>query len=201
MRQQSNFLRQATLWLLLPVFSPLPVQASQSTNQQVSQPAEVTKGQLEQLHIRNIILRAEVQGATSAPAGGKPSRCRYRRPFLPGAIVGETSLPGQPARTVPANNRPVVLEINGRDQNSAPHYNYHQDSHWLYRRGAVFRPGEHCQEYYACRCHTQRWHSACFRRLTMNAITAESLLLFDDGEKKEILIDTNQRGDPVYRPR
>jgi type II secretory ATPase GspE/PulE/Tfp pilus assembly ATPase PilB-like protein len=30
----------------------------------------------------------------------------------------------------------------------------------------------------------------------MNAITAESLLLFDDGEKKEILIDTNQRGDP-----
>ncbi|HEY4436074.1 MAG TPA: ATPase, T2SS/T4P/T4SS family [Lelliottia sp.] len=30
----------------------------------------------------------------------------------------------------------------------------------------------------------------------MGAITAESLLLFDDGEKKEILIDTNQRGDP-----
>ncbi|EPV5022027.1 GspE/PulE family protein [Citrobacter freundii] len=30
----------------------------------------------------------------------------------------------------------------------------------------------------------------------MNGITAESLLLFDDGEKKEILIDTNQRGDP-----
>lgn len=30
----------------------------------------------------------------------------------------------------------------------------------------------------------------------MSAITAESLLLFDDGEKKEILIDINQRGDP-----
>lgn len=30
----------------------------------------------------------------------------------------------------------------------------------------------------------------------MSAVTAESLLLFDGGEKKEILIDTNQRGDP-----
>jgi hypothetical protein len=30
----------------------------------------------------------------------------------------------------------------------------------------------------------------------MSAITAESLLLFDDGDRKEILIDTNQRGDP-----
>jgi hypothetical protein len=66
MRQQSKFLRQATLWLLLPIFRPLPVQASQSTNQQVSQPAEsdtrCDKGQLEQLHIRNVILQAEVQG-------------------------------------------------------------------------------------------------------------------------------------------
>ena len=30
----------------------------------------------------------------------------------------------------------------------------------------------------------------------MSAITAESLLLFDDGDRKEILIDTNQRVDP-----
>ncbi|ELE9707472.1 Flp pilus assembly complex ATPase component TadA [Enterobacter cloacae] len=30
----------------------------------------------------------------------------------------------------------------------------------------------------------------------MSAITAESLLLFDDGDRKEILIDTNQRGVP-----
>ncbi|MGS6323940.1 type IV pilus biogenesis protein PilP, partial [Enterobacter hormaechei] len=117
MRQQSNFLRQATLWLLLPVFSPLPVQASQSTNQQVSQPAEVTKGQLEQLHIRNIMLQAEVQGAQlQRQLEENQAGAGTVAPSLPGAIVGETSLPGQPARTVPANNRPVVLEINGRDQ-------------------------------------------------------------------------------------
>ena len=29
----------------------------------------------------------------------------------------------------------------------------------------------------------------------MNAVSEESLLLYDDGEKKEILIDTNQRGN------
>ncbi|MEG5609524.1 type IV pilus biogenesis protein PilP [Enterobacter hormaechei] len=123
MRQQNNFLRQATIWLLLPVFSSLPALASQSTNQQVSLPdgnqaAGVTKGQLEQLHIRNIILQAEVQGAQlqrqleENQSGGATSA-----PALPGAIVGDTSLPGQPARSVAVNNRPVVLEINGRDKN------------------------------------------------------------------------------------
>ncbi|AYY47068.1 type IV pilus biogenesis protein PilP [Citrobacter freundii] len=117
MRQHSNFLRQATLWLLLPVLSPLPVQASQSTNQQVSQPAEVTKGQLEQLHIRNIILQAEVQGAQlQRQLEENQAGAGTIAPSLPGAIAGDTSLPGQPARTVPSNNRPVVLEINGRDQ-------------------------------------------------------------------------------------
>ncbi|MGS6463428.1 type IV pilus biogenesis protein PilP, partial [Enterobacter intestinihominis] len=89
----------------------------QSTNQQVSQPAEVTKGQLEQLHIRNIILQAEVQGAQlQRQLEENQAGAGTVAPSLPGAIVGETSLPGQPARTVPANNRPVVLEINGRDQ-------------------------------------------------------------------------------------
>lgn len=115
MRQQSNFLRQAILWLLLPVFSPLSVQASQSTNQQA---AEVTKGQLEQLHIRNIILQAEVQGAQlQRQLEENQSGAGTTVTSLPGAIVGDTALPGQPARTVPANNRPVVLEINGRDKN------------------------------------------------------------------------------------
>ncbi|KJX44624.1 GspE/PulE family protein [Enterobacter hormaechei] len=33
----------------------------------------------------------------------------------------------------------------------------------------------------------------------MSAITAESLLLIDDGDRKEILIDTNQRGDPAVQ--
>jgi hypothetical protein len=33
---------------------------------------------------------------------------------------------------------PVVLKSTVATKNSAPHYNYHQDSHWLYRRGAVF---------------------------------------------------------------
>lgn len=118
MRQQSNFLRQAALWLLLPVFSPLSVQASQSTGQQVSQPAGVTKGQLEQLHIRNIILQAEVQGAQlQRQLEENKSGAGSITPALPGTIVGETSLPGQSARTVPSANRPVVLEINGRDKN------------------------------------------------------------------------------------
>ncbi|WP_096151743.1 type IV pilus biogenesis protein PilP [Enterobacter hormaechei] len=123
MRQQSKFLRQATLWLLLPIFGPLPVQASQSTNQQVSPPAGnvipgVTKGQLEQLHIRNVILQAEVQGAQlqrqleeNQSSVGTPATA------LPGASFGDTSMPGQPARPVTASNRPVVLEINGRDKN------------------------------------------------------------------------------------
>lgn len=123
MRQQSNVLRQATLWLLLAVFSSLPAQASQSTDQQVSQPAGnqaagVTKGQLEQLHIRNIILQAEVQGAQlQRQLEENQSGVGTAAPSLPGAIVGDASLPGQPARLAPVNNRPVVLEINGRDKN------------------------------------------------------------------------------------
>lgn len=94
------------------------------------------------------------------------------------------------------NNRPVVLEINGRDKTSAPHCNPIRTVIGCIAGKPYSVDGEHSQEHYASRRHTQRWHTACLWGLTMSAITAESLLLFDDGDRKEILIDTNQRGVP-----
>ncbi|WP_164099302.1 type IV pilus biogenesis protein PilP, partial [Serratia marcescens] len=76
------------------------------------------KGQLEQLHIRNVILQAEVQGAQlQRQLEENQSSASTPATALPGASFGDTSLPGQPARPVTMNNRPVVLEINGRDKN------------------------------------------------------------------------------------
>ncbi|MCE6966335.1 type IV pilus biogenesis protein PilP [Enterobacter sp. MW07] len=113
MRQQSNFLPSAALLGLL--IATLPAGASPVVSPQASPVA--TKGELEELQIKNILLQAKVQGAQlqrqleenqsgSVPAGTP----------APGTSVGYTSLPGEPTRLVSSNTRPVVLEISGRDR-------------------------------------------------------------------------------------
>lgn len=119
MHQLNNPLPSVALVTSLLLLPALPAMASQSTSQQVS--PGVTMGQLEQLHTRNLILQAQVQGAqlerqleenqtgnSAATAAPVPA---------PVNAVGYSSLPAVTPRAAAASHRPVVLEINGRDKN------------------------------------------------------------------------------------
>ncbi|NWJ78858.1 type IV pilus biogenesis protein PilP [Enterobacter sp. SECR19-1250] len=107
-------LRPAAL-LLLALLPSVPVVASESTSLQLS--PSVTKGQLEQLHTRNILLQAQVQGAQLERQleENQTGSASSVIPASPGA-GGYATLPGAAARPVVANTRPIVLEINGRDR-------------------------------------------------------------------------------------
>ena len=91
-------------------------QASESTSP--LPPPSLTQGQLEQLHTRNILLQAQVQGAqlqrqlAENQTGTGPSVVP-----APPNEVGYTSLPGSVTRPITSSSRPVVLEISGRDKN------------------------------------------------------------------------------------
>lgn len=115
MRQRNSVLPSVTL-LCLIIAGTLPAQASESASP--PGPTVATMGELEALQTRNLLLQAKVQAAqlerqlkenqSGSTASDIPA---------PGAVIGYSSLPGQPVRTAPVNNRPVVLEINGRDKN------------------------------------------------------------------------------------
>lgn len=101
---------------IVTMLSASSLMASESTSPQVS--PSVTQGQLEQLHIRNVILQAEVQGAQlqrqlDENQSGTGSAVL---PSVPGS-TGLTTLPVTSPRPSSGNGKPVVLEINGRDKN------------------------------------------------------------------------------------
>ncbi|MEQ9971434.1 type IV pilus biogenesis protein PilP [Pectobacterium carotovorum] len=116
MLQLNNCRPTTTCLLLLILFYAVQTQASESTSP-VSPPS-LTQGELEQLHTRNILLQAQVQGAQlqrqleENRAGTGPSVV----PPPPNA-VGYTSLPGSVTRSITSSSRPVVIEISGRDKN------------------------------------------------------------------------------------
>lgn len=115
MRQRNNA-RLSVALLSLMIAASLPAKASESAS--APGPAVATMGELEALQTRNILLQAKVQEAqlerqlkenrTSSTAADIPA---------PGNGIGYTALPPQSAQAAPVNNRPVVLEINGRDKN------------------------------------------------------------------------------------
>lgn len=113
MRHHPN-LRSAAL-VLLALLPTVPAVASESTSLQLS--PSVTKGQLEEIHSRNILLQAQVQGAQlerqlEENTTGSVSSVA---PTTPGG-GGFSTLPGTATRPVAVNARPVILEINGRDR-------------------------------------------------------------------------------------
>lgn len=113
MRQRNNALPSVAL-LALMLTTALPVLASPATSPPV--PAGVTMGELEELHTRNLILQAKVQGAQlERQLEENTSGSSTASAPVPAAPVGFTSLPATPARPAPGSSRPVVLEINGRD--------------------------------------------------------------------------------------
>lgn len=119
MRQLSNSLPSVALLTSLLLLPALPALASQSTSPQVS--PGVTMGQLEQLHTRNLILQAQVQGAQlerQLEENQTGSSAATAAPVTPPVnAVGYSSLPAAAPRAPAVSHRPVVLEINGRDKN------------------------------------------------------------------------------------
>ena len=113
MRQQSKFFPSAVLLGLLMI--TLPAGASPVVSPQASPVA--TKGELEELQIRNILLQAKVQGAQlQRQLEENQSGSASASAPAPGTAIGYTSLPGEPTRLIAGNTRPVVLEISGRDK-------------------------------------------------------------------------------------
>jgi len=115
MRQRNDSLPSGTL-LALMLSASLPVMASPSTSPQ--EPTALTMGELEQLHTRNLILQAKVQ-ASQLQRQLDENQSGNTSPVVPapGPAVGFSSLPAAPAKLVSGSNRPVVVEINGRDKN------------------------------------------------------------------------------------
>lgn len=90
--------------------------ASESTNMDTTYP--ITKGELERLHINNLVLQAQVQGAQLSRqlAENRGEVSPAHQASVTGD-VGYTTLPGGTSRPVINNARAVVLEITGRDKN------------------------------------------------------------------------------------
>lgn len=90
--------------------------ASESTNMDTTYP--VTKGELERLHINNLVLQAQVQAAQLSRqlAENKGEASPVPQATVTGD-VGYTTLPGGMSRPGINHSRAVVLEITGRDKN------------------------------------------------------------------------------------
>lgn len=90
--------------------------ASESTSMETAYP--VTKGELERLHINNLVLQAQVQAAQLARQLAENKGEVSPAPLATGTgDTGYTTLPGGISRPGTASSRAVVLEITGRDKN------------------------------------------------------------------------------------
>ncbi|MEI7307108.1 type IV pilus biogenesis protein PilP [Pectobacterium atrosepticum] len=102
-----------TLSSAIPIITLLylsPVKANDQTSQIAP---SATMGQLEELHTKNILLQAKVQGAQLSrqlEENQTGANSRTQSTVIPPQL-GETTNPLSISRT-----RPVVLEINGRDR-------------------------------------------------------------------------------------